>query len=164
MLAKFVPKGRWCWQFFWRSGAVYQKYLRQGWIRLTKLKFLNICRMLFCRKGQKCGGVVICFFLHDNAPAHSALRTHQFLAKHSIIILSHQPYLPNLAPSNFFLFPTLKRTLKRKEKDLKQFPRIRQIWPRSWRTSQKKHSRTVSKSEKQLEYKSFGGMSSLKET
>ena len=33
------------------------------------------------------------FFHHDNAPAHLALRTGEFLAKHSITVLPHPPYL-----------------------------------------------------------------------
>ena len=52
------------------------------------------------------------FFHHDNAPAHSALRTREFLAKHSITVLPHPPYSPDLAPCDFFLFLMLKRSLK----------------------------------------------------
>jgi hypothetical protein len=36
------------------------------------------------------------------------------LAKHSIPVVSHQPYSPDLAPCEFFLFPRLKSTLKGK--------------------------------------------------
>ena len=49
------------------------------------------------------------FFHHDNV---SALRTREFLAKHSITVLPHPPYLPDLAPCDFFLFPMLKRPLR----------------------------------------------------
>jgi histone-lysine N-methyltransferase SETMAR len=49
---------------------------------------------------------------HDNARAHTALSIRQFLAKHSIPTLSQPPYSPDLSPSNFFLFPKLKITLK----------------------------------------------------
>ena len=52
------------------------------------------------------------FFHHDNAPAHSALRTREFLAKHSITVLPHPPYSPDLAPCDFFMFLMLKRSLK----------------------------------------------------
>ena len=52
------------------------------------------------------------FFHHDNAPGHSALRNCEFLAKHSITVLPHPPYSPDLAPYDFFLFPMLKRPLK----------------------------------------------------
>ena len=52
------------------------------------------------------------FFHHDNASAHLALRTREFLPKHSITVLLHTPYSPDLAPCDFFLFPMLKRLLR----------------------------------------------------
>jgi histone-lysine N-methyltransferase SETMAR len=36
------------------------------------------------------------------------------LAKHSIPVVPHPPYSPDLTPSDFFLFPRLKSTLKEK--------------------------------------------------
>jgi hypothetical protein len=36
----------------------------------------------------------------------------EFLAKHSIPVVPHPPYLPDLAPCGLFLFPRLKSTLK----------------------------------------------------
>jgi histone-lysine N-methyltransferase SETMAR len=38
---------------------------------------------------------------HDNAPAHDALRFHEFLAKNSITKMDHPPYSPDLAPCDF---------------------------------------------------------------
>jgi len=49
---------------------------------------------------------------HYNAPAHRAVTTNEFLAKHNIPSLPHPPYSPELAPCNFFLFPQLKKTMK----------------------------------------------------
>jgi transposase len=51
---------------------------------------------------------------HDNAPCHAALSVRKFLAKHSIPVVPHPPYSPDLAPCDFFLFPKLKSTLKGK--------------------------------------------------
>jgi hypothetical protein len=51
---------------------------------------------------------------HDNAPCHAALSVSEFLAKHSIPVVSHLPYSPDLPPCDFFLFPRLKTTLKGK--------------------------------------------------
>jgi hypothetical protein len=51
---------------------------------------------------------------HDNAPCHVALSVREFLAKHSIPVVLHPPYAPDLAPCDFFLFPRLKSTLKGK--------------------------------------------------
>ena len=49
---------------------------------------------------------------HDNAPAHSALIVHEFLARNSITVLEHPPYSPDLAPCDFFLFPKCKLVLR----------------------------------------------------
>lgn len=49
---------------------------------------------------------------HDNAPAHNALRTREFLAQTETTIAPHPPYSPDLAPCDFFLFPKLKMSLK----------------------------------------------------
>ncbi|GFV81807.1 putative mariner transposase [Trichonephila clavipes] len=51
-------------------------------------------------------------FHQDNAPAHFALSVKRFLAKHSIPVLEHPPYSPDLAPCDFYLFPKVKSALK----------------------------------------------------
>jgi transposase len=49
---------------------------------------------------------------HDNAPAHALLLIHCYLAEHQTTIVPHPPYSPDLAPTDVFLFPKLKATLK----------------------------------------------------
>ena len=49
---------------------------------------------------------------HDNAPAHSALKTREFLAKNNIAVLKQVPYSPDLASCYFFLFPKLNEVIK----------------------------------------------------
>ncbi|XP_074170634.1 COX assembly mitochondrial protein 2 homolog isoform X1 [Rhinolophus sinicus] len=49
---------------------------------------------------------------HDNAPAHTALSVREFLASKQITVLEHPPYSPDLAPSDFFLYPKIKEILK----------------------------------------------------
>jgi hypothetical protein len=49
---------------------------------------------------------------HDNAPAHRAVITNEFLAKHNIPSLPYSPYFPDLALCDFFLFQQLKKTMK----------------------------------------------------
>ncbi|GFV71560.1 putative mariner transposase [Trichonephila clavipes] len=51
-------------------------------------------------------------FHQDNAPAHSALSVKRFLAKHSIPVLEHPPYSPDLEPCDFYLFSKVKSALK----------------------------------------------------
>jgi hypothetical protein len=43
-----------------------------------------------------------------------ALSVREFLAKYSVPVVPHPPYLPDLAPCYFFLVPKLKSTLKGK--------------------------------------------------
>ena len=50
--------------------------------------------------------------MHDNAPAHQALATQKKLAYPGFQCLDHPPYSPDLAPSDYHLFPRLKKQLK----------------------------------------------------
>jgi hypothetical protein len=44
------------------------------------------------------------FLHHDNVPAHTSL-VWQFLTSKNIRVIPHPPYVPDLAPCNFSLFP-----------------------------------------------------------
>ena len=100
--------------FFDDSGVVHHEYLPEG-STVNQTYYIEVLKHLrdairwkrpeLWRSGDW-------FFHHDNAPAHSALRTREFLAKHSITVFPHPPYSPDLAPCDFFLFPMLKRSLK----------------------------------------------------
>ena len=61
------------------------------------------------RRGKFTKGVL---FLHDNAPAHRALATKKKLAYLCFQCLDHPPYSPDLAPSDYHLFPGLKNQSK----------------------------------------------------
>jgi len=50
--------------------------------------------------------------LHDNAPAHRALATQKKLTYLGFQFLDHPPYSPDLVPSDYCLFPGLKKQLK----------------------------------------------------
>ena len=45
---------------------------------------------------------------HDNASAHTAAVTLDFLAANDIQMVTHQPYSSDLAPCGWFLFPSIK--------------------------------------------------------
>jgi len=47
-------------------------------------------------------------FLHDSAPTHRALATQKKLAYLGFQCLDHPPYSPDLASSDYHLFPGLK--------------------------------------------------------
>ena len=54
----------------------------------------------------------VVLFLHDSAPAHRVLATQKKLAYLGFQCLDHPPYSPGLAPSDYHLFPGLKKQLK----------------------------------------------------
>ena len=56
-------------------------------------------------------------FHHDNAPSHQASTTRETIDRRSIEVLGHPPYSPDLAPCDFFLFPTLKKILRGRQFD-----------------------------------------------
>ena len=51
-------------------------------------------------------------FHHDNAPAHTSRLCRDALREFRWEILQHPPYSPDLAPSDFFLFPKMKEAIK----------------------------------------------------
>jgi len=61
------------------------------------------------RRGKVTKGVL---FLHDNALAHWALATQKKLAYLGFQCLDHPPYSQDLVPSDYHLFPGLKKQLK----------------------------------------------------
>jgi len=54
----------------------------------------------------------VVLFLHDNAPADRVLATQKKLHLLSFQCLDHPPYSPDLTPSDYRLFPGLKKQLK----------------------------------------------------
>ena len=44
---------------------------------------------------------------HDNAPSQKAIIVNKFLTKNSTNIIEQPPYSPDIAPTDFFLFPKL---------------------------------------------------------
>ncbi|CAK9809163.1 Retrovirus-related Pol polyprotein from transposon 297 [Anthophora quadrimaculata] len=73
--------------------------------------------------------------LYDNARPHAALGTRQKLAKLFWEILSHPPYSPDLAPSDFHLFLSLQNFLQGKK--FKNEEDIRQALVQSFASSDK---------------------------
>ena len=61
------------------------------------------------RRGKFTKGVL---FLHDNAPAHRALSAQKKLAYPGFQRLDYPPYSADVAPSEYHLFPGLKKQLK----------------------------------------------------
>ena len=61
------------------------------------------------RRGKFTKGVL---FFHDNAPGHRSLATQKKLAYLGFQYVDHPPHSLELAPSDYRLFPGLKKQLK----------------------------------------------------
>lgn len=78
------------------------------------------------------------FLHHDNASAHTAALTKEYLGKKKVTVLNHPPYSPDLAPCDFYLFPKIKDLLrgKRYEDEDEAFSQflyeINQLTPNDW--------------------------------
>ena len=55
------------------------------------------------------------YFLHDNAKAHVAKMTRQKILDFEWILISHPPYSPDISPSDYHLFRSLKAYLSEKK-------------------------------------------------
>jgi histone-lysine N-methyltransferase SETMAR len=54
---------------------------------------------------------------HDNVPAHTYLKTTEFVTNNNMVIVPHPPYSFDLAPSDFALFPKLNSALLKRGKN-----------------------------------------------
>ena len=50
-------------------------------------------------------------FHKDNAPAHKSVVAMTAVHDCGFVLVHHPPYSPHLAPSDYFLFPNMKKTL-----------------------------------------------------
>lgn len=49
---------------------------------------------------------------HDNASSHTSAQTKDFLSTQNVELMGHPAYSPDLAPNDFFLFPSIKNKLR----------------------------------------------------
>ena len=100
--------------FFDYKGIVHHEYAPHGQTvnQVYYIEVLQRLRDAIRRKRPELHSTSEWQLHHDNAPAHSAQRVQQFLAKHNISLVRQPPYSPDLAPCDFFLFPKIKTKLK----------------------------------------------------
>ena len=99
---------------FWdREGVVMVDYLEKG-STINGKHYANQLRRLkeeikAKRPGKLEKGV---YMLQDNAPAHTSQVAMAAANECGFRILQHPPYSPDLAPSDYFLFPKLKENFR----------------------------------------------------
>jgi hypothetical protein len=87
--------------FFDAEGLVHHKFLPQCQTmnQTVYITVLQRLRDTVRRKWPHKWSSGTWLLHHDNAPCHVALSVREFLAKHSIPLVPHPPYSPDLAPA-----------------------------------------------------------------
>ena len=98
---------------FWDQDGILIDYLPKGQTINTEY-YSSLLVQLKDMLKEKCSGKFTkgVLFLHENAPAHRVLATQKKSAYLGFQCLDHPPYSPDLAPSDYHLFPGLKKQLK----------------------------------------------------
>jgi len=99
---------------FWDQKGVIVSYPLSKGMTITGEVYRDILKnQLLPAVTEKRPELVGNFILHqDNAPPHKVRIVTEFLVEQGIETLRHPPYSPDLAPSNFWLFDTLKLSLR----------------------------------------------------
>jgi len=92
---------------FWdQDGILHIDYLPKGQTINVEYYSSLLVQLKDILKEKRSGNVTkMVLFLHDNGPAHRALATQKKLA---FQCLDHPPYSPDLALSDYHLFPGQK--------------------------------------------------------
>ena len=98
---------------FWNQDGKLINYLPKGQTIKEEYSLYLLVQLKDGLK-EKCRGKFSkgVLFLYDKAPAHRALAMQKKLAYLGFQCLDHPPYSPDLAPSNYHLFPGLKKQMK----------------------------------------------------
>ena len=111
-----IPKsvGKFSPRFFWnKDGILPIDYLPKGQtIDAEYYSSLLVQLKDLFKEKRRVNVTKNVLFVHENAPAHRTLATQKKLAYLGFQCLDHPPYSPDLAPSDYHLFPGLKKQLK----------------------------------------------------
>lgn len=99
---------------FWDSEGIIMVDFLEDQKSINATYYEAALRKLRCEISKKRPGKLRkrILFHHDNAPAHTSKLCRNVLREFRWEILQHPPYSPDLAPSDFFLFPKLKEAIK----------------------------------------------------
>jgi len=99
--------------FLDQEGILLTDYLPKGQTINAKYYSSLLVQVKDILKEKRCGKITkVVVFLHDNDPAHQALATQKKLASLGSQCLDYPPYSLDLAPSDYNLFPGLKKQMK----------------------------------------------------
>ena len=97
--------------FFDHTGMIYMHWVPIGQT-VNNVEVLREFRSRFLGKRPALLKSGQWHFHQDNAPVHNFILVTDYLIKIGIKTVPHRPYSPDLAPSDFWLFPLLKENLR----------------------------------------------------
>jgi len=112
MFANFVNKKDHGDRFWDREGVLLVDFLERGSTINSERYFetmKKLRRAIQNKRRRKSSSQVL--FFHDNARPHMANRTRELFDHFGWEVFHHPPYSPDLAPSDYHLFPNMKTWL-----------------------------------------------------
>ncbi|UYV84200.1 hypothetical protein LAZ67_X001501 [Cordylochernes scorpioides] len=112
--AKTVPSaGKVMVSVFWNSeGVLLLDFLNKGQTIIDNHYAILVKQLREAIKEKRTGRLSRKIVYHqDNAPSHRSLQAMAAIYDSGFELLTHAPYSPDIAPSDFHLFPHLKRSL-----------------------------------------------------
>ena len=108
------PLGKDVASIFWdKDGILLIDYLPKGHTINVESYLSLLLQLKDILKEKRRGKITkVVLFFHDSAPAHRALATQKKLAYLGFHCVDYPPYSPDLTPSDYHLFPGLKKQLK----------------------------------------------------
>ena len=95
---------------FWdKNGIILIDYLDSG-ANINSEYYSNLVKT--ARKNRRKSRLCDLFYLADNAPVHTSEFSTEVVKGCGLTALTHPPYSPDLAPSDFYLFKHLKKHLR----------------------------------------------------
>ncbi|XP_028270394.1 histone-lysine N-methyltransferase SETMAR-like [Parambassis ranga] len=104
---------------FWDAEGVLLVYYQEKGHTLTGAKYADLLRQLHdniknSRPGKLAQGVL---FHQDNTPVHKSTAADTAIQQCRFELVLHPPYSPDLSPSDYYLFPKMKKELSGRHVD-----------------------------------------------
>jgi Transposase. len=101
------------WKFcFDCQGIVYYDFIPEGKTVNKYTDIIHHLRDAIRRKRPEKWRTNSWFLLYNNAPAHRSVLVKDFLAENNMTTLENHTYSPDVAATDFYLFPRPKSALK----------------------------------------------------
>jgi histone-lysine N-methyltransferase SETMAR len=95
---------------FWDSKGIVHMDFADKSVRINAQYYSDLVATARKKRRRQAGTPL--WYLHDNAPVHTAGISQARIEQAGLTPLAHPPYSPDLAPSDYFLFRHLKKHLR----------------------------------------------------